>query len=141
MSGSRPDMLVLAASSKVLHRRMIDPDFLENAALKSAQVLMVAAAIFADGCADLSIAGPRMRKVFPSTGFLGICYVLANFPASEWDIKLCGSNWQGWKRHDWQNERAWGRGDDCEMAYRLGCLKRAMQAGRKRWHICASRYC
>jgi len=107
MSGSRTDMLMLAASSKVLHRRMIDSDFLENAALKSAQVLMVAAAIFADGCADLSVAGPRMRKVFPSTGFLGICYVLANFPASEWDIKQCGSNWQGWKRHDWQNERAW----------------------------------
>ena len=48
-----------------------------------------------------------MRKVFPSIGFLDICYVLANFPASEWDIKLCSSNWQGWKRHDWQNERAW----------------------------------
>lgn len=42
MSGSRKDMLMLAASGKVLHRRMIDPDFLENAALKSAQVPMLA---------------------------------------------------------------------------------------------------
>lgn len=96
---------------------------------------------YADGCADLSIAGPRMRKVFPSTGFIGICYVLVNFPASEWNIKLCGFSWRGWKRDDWQYERAWGRGDDSEMSYRLGCLTRAMQAGRKRWHICASRYC
>jgi hypothetical protein len=31
-----------------------------------------------------------MWKVLPSTGFLGICYVLANFPASEWVIALCG---------------------------------------------------
>jgi hypothetical protein len=42
MSGSRTDMLMLVASSNALHRRMIDPDFLQNAALKSAQVLMLA---------------------------------------------------------------------------------------------------
>ena len=152
MSGSRTDMLMLAASSKALHRRMIDPAFLENAALKATKVLMLAyhpqvirkyhprpnifqrlggrradwtmqtielmghagkeirimpPQSYADGCAELGITGPRMRKVFPSTGFLGISYVLANFPASEWDIKLCGFSWEGWKRHDWQNERAW----------------------------------
>ena len=33
MSGSRTDMLMLVASSNALHRRMIDPGFLENAAL------------------------------------------------------------------------------------------------------------
>ena len=71
------------------------------------EIRMMLPRFCADGCAELDIAGPRMRKVLPSAGFLGICYVLANFPASEWDIKLCGSNWQGWKRHDWQNERAW----------------------------------
>jgi len=152
MSGSRTDMLMLAASSKGLHRRMADPAFLENAALKSAKVLMLAyhpevirqyhprpnifqrlggrradwtmqtielmghagkeirimpPQFYADGCSKLGIAGPRMHKVFPSTGFLGICYVLANFSASDWDIKLCCFGWQGWKRHDWQNERAW----------------------------------
>ena len=152
MSGSRTDMLMLAASSKGLHRRMADPAFLENAALKSAKVLMLAyhpevirqyhprpnifqrlggrradwtmqtielmghagkeirimpPQFYADGCSKLGIAGPRMHKVFPSTGFLGICYVLANFSASDWDIKLCGFGWQGWKRHDWENERAW----------------------------------
>lgn len=152
LSGSNTDMLMLAASSKALHRRMADPAFLENAALKSAKVLMLAyhpliirkyhprpnifqrlagrradwtmqtiqlmgnagkeirimpPQFYVDGCAALGIAGPRMHKVFPSTGFLGICYVLANFPASDWDIKLCGFSWEGWKRHDWQNERAW----------------------------------
>lgn len=152
MSGSRTDMLMLAASSKSLHRRMIEPAFLENAALKSTKILMLAyhpevirkyhprpnlfqrlrgrkadwtvetielmghagkeirimpPQFYADGCSELGIAGLQMRKIFPSTGFLGICYALANFPASEWDIKLCGFSWQGWKRHDWQNERAW----------------------------------
>ncbi len=154
-SGSRTDVLMLAASSKALHRRMADPAFLENAALKSAKVLMLAyhpevirkyhprpnifqrlrgrradwttqaielmghagkeirimpPQFYADGCAELGIATSRMRNVFPSTGFLGIRYALANFPASEWQISLCGFGWQGWKRHDWQNERSWVEG-------------------------------
>lgn len=165
MSGSRTDMLMLAASSKGLHRRMADPTFLENAALKSAKVLMLAyhpevirtyhprpnifqrlggrradwtmqtiefmghagkeirimpPQFYADGCAELGIAGPRMHKVFPSTGFLGICYALANFPAADWDIKLCGFSWEGWKRHDWQNERAWV--EDKIASGRIGML-------------------
>ncbi|MFK0164042.1 hypothetical protein [Rhizobium sp. NPDC090279] len=152
MSGERTDMIMLAASSKTLYRRLLDPDFLDNAALKAAEVLMLAyhpdiirkyhprpnifqrlqgrradwtmqaiellggagkeirimpPQTYIDGCKELGIAGPRMHKVFPSTGFLGIGYTLASFPASEWDVKLCGFGWEGWKRHDWQNERAW----------------------------------
>ncbi|AYG68791.1 MULTISPECIES: hypothetical protein [unclassified Rhizobium] len=152
MSGERTDMIMLAASSKVLYRRLIDPDFLDNAALKAAKVLMLAyhpniirkyhprpnifqrlqgrrtdwtmeaiermgsagkeirimpPQTYIDGCNELGIAGRRMREVFPSTGFLGIGYTLATFPVSEWDVKLCGFGWEGWKRHDWQNERAW----------------------------------
>ncbi|WP_246665216.1 hypothetical protein [Rhizobium tropici] len=151
-SGERTDMIMLAASSKTLYRRLIDPDFLENAALKAARVLMLAyhpniirkyhprpnifqrlqgrradwtmqaiglmgkagkeicimpPQTYVDSCSELGIAGPRMRDVFPSTGFLGIGYALANFPPSEWDLKLCGFTWEGWKRHDWQNERVW----------------------------------
>ena len=152
MSGERTDMVMLAASSKILYRRLIDPGFTDNAALKAAKVLMLAyhpdiirryhprpnifqrlrgrradwtmqaidvmgkagkeirimpPQTYIDGCNELDIAGSQMRKVFPSTGFLGIRYTLANFPASEWDVKLCGFSWEGWKRHDWRNERAW----------------------------------
>ncbi|NLS20156.1 hypothetical protein HGP16_26845 [Rhizobium sp. P40RR-XXII] len=152
MSGERTDMIMLVASSKTLYRRLIDPDFLDNAALKAVKVLMLAyhpniirkyhprpnifqrlqgrradwtmqaiermgkagkeirimpPQTYIDGCNELGISRPRMRDVFPSTGFLGICYTLANFPASEWDVKLCGFSWEGWKRHDWQNERVW----------------------------------
>lgn len=152
MSGSHTDMLMLAASSKALHRRMADPAFLENAALKSTKVLMLAyhpeiirkyhprpnifqrlsgrradwtmqtielmgiagkeirimpPQFYLDGCMELGLAQSQMRRVFPSTGFLGIYYALANLPASEWDVKLCGFSWEGWKRHDWQNERSW----------------------------------
>ena len=152
MSGTRTDMIMMAASSKILYRRLIQPSFFDNAALKAAKVLMLAyhpniirkyhpkpnifqrlqgrradwtmQAIdlmgragkeirimppqsYLDGCAELGIVGGQMRKLFPSTGFLGIRYVLANFPASEWDVALCGFSWEGWKRHDWLNERAW----------------------------------
>ncbi|MBN8954643.1 MULTISPECIES: hypothetical protein [unclassified Rhizobium] len=152
MSGERTDMIMLAASSKTLYRRMIEPDFLDNKALKAAKVVMLAyhpeiirqyhprpnifqrlsgrradwtmqaikqlgkagkeirimpPQTYMDGCSELGIAGPYMHQIFPSTGFLGIAYTLAKFPASEWDVKLCGFSWEGWKRHDWQKERIW----------------------------------
>ncbi|WP_459460515.1 hypothetical protein [Rhizobium sp. No.120] len=152
MSGERTDMIMLAASSKVLYRRLLAPDFMDNAAIRATQVFMLAyhpeiirqyhprpnifqrlrgrrgdwtmqaiellgragkeirilpPQTYLDGCNELGIAGARLRKVFPSTGFLGICYALARFPASEWEIKLCGFSWEGWKRHDWQAERSW----------------------------------
>ncbi|MDK4716633.1 hypothetical protein [Rhizobium sp. CNPSo 4039] len=152
MSGERTDMIMLAASSKILYRRLLDPNFMDNAALKAAKVFMLAyhpdiirkyhprpnifqrlqgrkadwtmqaiellgragkeirimpPQTYMDGCGELGISGSCMHKVFPSTGFLGIHYVLARFPASEWDIKLCGFSWEGWKRHDWQSERSW----------------------------------
>lgn len=152
MSGERTDMIMLAASSKILYRRLVDPGFFDNAALKAAKVLMLAyhpeiirqyhprtnifqrlrgrradwtmqaiellghagkeirimpPQTYMEGCVELGIAGPQMRKVFPSTGFLGIGYALAHFPVSEWDIKLCGFSWEGWKRHDWRAEHGW----------------------------------
>ncbi|ENN85640.1 hypothetical protein RHSP_05620 [Rhizobium freirei PRF 81] len=164
-SGSRTDVLMLAASSKALHKRMVDPAFLENAALKSAKILMLAyhpeiirkyhpqpnifqrlrgrradwtaqaielmghagkeirimpPQFYAEGCAELGIAPNQMRTVFPSTGFLGIRYALANFPAFDWDIRLCGFGWKGWARHDWQGERAWV--EDKLASGRIGML-------------------
>lgn len=62
---------------------------------------------YLNGCKALDIPEGKMREVFPSTGFLGIWYILENFPRDEWDIKLCGFNWEGWKRHPWANEREW----------------------------------
>ena len=42
MSGERTDMIMLAASSKILYRRLLDPGFMDNAALKAAKVFMLA---------------------------------------------------------------------------------------------------
>ncbi len=42
MSGMRTDMLVLAVSSKSLHRRLADPAFLDAPAVKAAKVAMLA---------------------------------------------------------------------------------------------------
>jgi len=62
---------------------------------------------YLDGCAELRIPQQKMRELFPSTGFLGIGYVLGRFAPPEWDVKLCGFTWEGWKRHPWHEERAW----------------------------------
>jgi hypothetical protein len=165
MSGTRTDMLMLAASSKVMRRRLVDPVFLDGAAFKAVrevvlvyhpdiirkyhpkpnilsrlrgrradwtmqaidliggagkEIRIMPPQFYLDGCAALGVSGPRMREVFPSTGFLGICHVLSNFRAGEWDVKLCGFTWEGWKRHAWQDERRWV--EDQIASGRIGML-------------------
>ena len=151
-SGTRTDILVLSVSSKQFQKRMAEPQFVENAAVKAAKEVMLAyhpaiirkyhprpnivqrlkgrradwtdraieimhsagkevrvmpPQFYLDGCAALRIPQQRMRELFPSTGYLGITYILDRFALSEWDIKLCGFTWEGWKRHPWNEERAW----------------------------------
>ena len=62
---------------------------------------------YTEGCAELGIGEAAMRRLFPSTGFFGIRHILSNFPAEQWDIKLCGFSWEGWKRHAWDAEKNW----------------------------------
>ncbi len=152
MSGSRTDILMLAASSKPMQRRLTDPAFLTSATFKAARevvlayhpdiirlyhpkpnflsrlkgrrsdwtmrtIELVGAAgkeirimppqFYIEGCAELGVTESRMRQLFPSTGFFGIRYALSQLPADEWDVKLCGFSWEGWKRHAWLDERRW----------------------------------
>ena len=58
-------------------------------------------------CAELGIAEGDRRRLFPSTGFIGIRYAIEIYPAPEWQIDLYGFSWEGWKRHAWSGERAW----------------------------------
>lgn len=62
---------------------------------------------YIDGRAELGVTECRMCQVFPSTGSFGIRYVLSMLPACEWDVKLRGFSWEGWKRHAWLDERSW----------------------------------
>ncbi|MBB3611142.1 hypothetical protein [Rhizobium sp. BK602] len=155
MSGTRTDILMLAASSKSMQRRLADPAFWDNVAFKAAREVMLVyhpgiirkyhpkpnmlsrlrgrradwtmqaieligsagkevrvmpPQFYLSGCAALGVTESRMRDVFPSTGFLGICHALTRLPAGEWDVKLCGFSWEGWKRHAWQDERRWVEG-------------------------------
>ncbi|NLR99638.1 hypothetical protein HGP17_22690 [Rhizobium sp. P38BS-XIX] len=152
MSGSRTDVLMLAASSKPMQRRLTDPGFLTSPTFKAAKEVVLAyhpdiirkyhpkpnflsrlkgrksdwtlrtielvggagkeirimpPQFYVDGCAELGVTEGRMSQVFPSTGFFGIRYVLSMLPADEWDVKLCGFSWEGWKRHAWMDERRW----------------------------------
>lgn len=62
---------------------------------------------YRQGCATLGLSEADMHRVFPSSGYFGIYYCLQRFPAEQWDVKLCGFSWEGWKRHSWQGERHW----------------------------------
>jgi hypothetical protein len=70
-------------------------------------VTVLPVAFYEESCADLGIPRAKMRKLFPSTGFLGIRYALENFPPPEWQVEIIGFGWTGWKRHDWEREREW----------------------------------
>ncbi len=152
MSGSRTDILMLAASSKPMQRRLTDPAFLTSPTFTAAKevvlayhpdiirkyhpkpnllsrlkgrrsdwtmrtIELVGAAgkeirimppqFYIEGCEELGVSQCRMHQLFPSTGFFGIRYVLSRLPADEWEVKLCGFSWEGWKRHAWLDERRW----------------------------------
>lgn len=59
------------------------------------------------GCRELGIAEENLSKIFPSTGFFGIWYMLGKCPEESWNVKICGFTWEGWKRHAWGDERSW----------------------------------
>jgi hypothetical protein len=58
-------------------------------------------------CEELGISPDKRTTLFPSTGLIGIRYALYELAAPPDAIGLYGFSWQGWKRHDWQRERAW----------------------------------
>ncbi|MEO5325269.1 glycosyltransferase family 29 protein [Mesorhizobium sp. CC13] len=58
-------------------------------------------------CLELGIAEGDRRRLFPSTGFIGIKYALERFQHPEWQVELFGFSWEGWKRHAWEGERTW----------------------------------
>ncbi|MBC2884444.1 glycosyltransferase family 29 protein [Ochrobactrum sp. CM-21-5] len=63
--------------------------------------------LYFDVCEELGIGASDMKKVFPSTGFIGIWLALRDFPQTEWNVEICGFSWEGWKRHDWPAEKRW----------------------------------
>jgi hypothetical protein len=71
------------------------------------EVVILPSTFYEEGCAELGIPKSQMTKVFPSTGYFGIRYVLREFPSDIWEIHLCGFTWEGWKRHAWGDERRW----------------------------------
>ncbi|WP_244642357.1 hypothetical protein [Phyllobacterium sp. 628] len=62
---------------------------------------------YLNGCRELGLPEAQMGKVFPSTGYFGIYYVLNHKQFANWDISVCGFSWQGWKRHAWADEQQW----------------------------------
>ncbi|HET6674184.1 MAG TPA: glycosyltransferase family 29 protein [Nitrospiraceae bacterium] len=62
---------------------------------------------YEESCAELGIPEADRTHVFPSTGFLGLRYASVSYPAPSWQIKACAFQWEGWKRHNWQEESRW----------------------------------
>src|SRR5699024_932877 len=44
-------------------------------------------------------------EIMPSTGFMGITYILEAF--SQCQIRLYGFTWEGWSGHPWEKEYQW----------------------------------
>lgn len=71
------------------------------------EIRIMPAQSYFEVCAELGIGEDRMKTTFPSTGFFGIWLALRRFPAEQWNVRICGFSWEGWKRHDWAAERRW----------------------------------
>lgn len=71
------------------------------------EVLILPPVFYEDGCRALGVPDDEMTRLFPSTGYFGIRYVLEHFSTADWQIHICGFTWEGWKRHAWMQERGW----------------------------------
>jgi hypothetical protein len=70
-------------------------------------ITVLPAEFYEDCCQELGISAGERTTLFPSTGLIGIRYVLHELAALPGAISLYGFSWQGWKRHAWDRERAW----------------------------------
>ncbi|MGN6467398.1 MAG: glycosyltransferase family 29 protein [Rhizobiaceae bacterium] len=71
------------------------------------EVTVLPPQFYEDCCDELGIGAESRRRLFPSTGFIGVRYALAKLPADCAAIRLYGFGWEGWKRHAWDAERDW----------------------------------
>lgn len=151
LGGTKTDLLMVAATSKPMQKRLQEPHFVQSAIFKAAKEILLpyhpsiiakyhpqpnilsrlkgrredwthqtidiigaykdirimSPQFYLQACAAINIAEKDMKKLFPSTGFLGIWHMLQTHNTEEWDILICGFTWQGWKRHAWDAERQW----------------------------------
>ncbi len=71
------------------------------------EILILPPDFYEECCDELGISPSDRRRVFPSTGFIGIRYALTLWPTADNRYKLFGFSWEGWKRHSWDVEREW----------------------------------
>jgi len=96
-------------TSRILHGRKVDwtTEAIDLLGQQGKPVTVMPSSFYLKACEAIGISGPALYQQFPSTGYLGIQAMLQSLPAQDWQIKLCGFSWQGWKGHNWENERKW----------------------------------
>jgi hypothetical protein len=74
--------------------------------LKHGKAVRILDAAFGKACFEE--LGQRLvsrPKPMPSTGFVGVRYVLDRYPDAK--VRLYGFTWEGWEGHDWAAEKRW----------------------------------
>lgn len=114
--------LILAYHPKIIRDYLVQPSLLswlrgrradwtlqaiETLGAAGKEIRIMPPAFYTEGCDELGIPADQRNALFPSTGFLGLRYVLQRFAAPEWTIEVCGFSHDGWKRHAWADERGW----------------------------------
>jgi hypothetical protein len=96
-------------TSRLFHGRKVDWTYegIDILGRKGKPATVLPPEFYLAACREIGISGDTLYRQFPSTGYLGIWDLLQQLPPDEWQIKLCGFNWQGWKRHNWERERNW----------------------------------
>jgi len=97
------------ASRFLQHRRLDWTDQATKVFGESKDIVIKSVQFYIDACAEIGIKGKKLKKWFPSTGYLGIWDCLKRFDLAEWEIYICGFTWRGWEHHAWSAEEKWAR--------------------------------
>lgn len=96
-------------ASRVFKRRKVDwtREAIDILGGSGKMITILPPQFYLAACRDIGIEGEKLYQQFPSTGYLGIWRALREFWPAEWQINIVGFGFEGWRRHNWNDERLW----------------------------------
>ncbi|MCY4305124.1 MAG: hypothetical protein OXC62_10175 [Aestuariivita sp.] len=97
---------ILSAFKRIRERHKIDcTKLLTKIALRNEKELLTFDEMLYSTAMEALGLPPKCGSPVPSTGFLALCYALAQPETQHFPLHIFGFTWQGWAGHPWAAER------------------------------------